>query len=200
VPAVEVTPMATNRLSPEVLEPVRRQLGVAHGVLDVFVAEPRLQCPCVVAGISKRVAATVPQHGGPGVNTHKGRSWGGSRERVTRHLLPWRGADPRRDVLRLSAAPAPTPDRIPVAPSHLGLNEPQFPLVRRAPLENREIAAVLERGAGLITVARLSNGFSKKLDCHLAAVPIVNMIALRLQATTRRGKLIVPFAGGSVAT
>jgi hypothetical protein len=77
VPAVEVTPMATNRLSPEVLEPVRRQLGVAHGVLDVFVAEPRLQCPCVVAGISKRVAATVPQHGGPGVNTHKGRSWGG---------------------------------------------------------------------------------------------------------------------------
>ena len=28
--------------APEVLEPVRRQLGVTHRVLDVFVAEPRL--------------------------------------------------------------------------------------------------------------------------------------------------------------
>jgi hypothetical protein len=52
----------TNRLSPEVLEPVRRQLRVAHRVLDIFVAEPRLQCPGVVAGISQRVAAAVPQH------------------------------------------------------------------------------------------------------------------------------------------
>ena len=39
------------RLSPEVLEPVRGQLGVAHRVLDVFVAEPRLQRPGVVAGV-----------------------------------------------------------------------------------------------------------------------------------------------------
>jgi hypothetical protein len=31
-----------NRLSPEVLEPVGGQLGVAHRVLDVLVAEPRL--------------------------------------------------------------------------------------------------------------------------------------------------------------
>jgi DNA end-binding protein Ku len=54
---------------------------------------------------------------------------------------------PRCDALCLSAAPAPSPGRTTVAPSHLGLNEPQFPLVRRAPLENREIAAVLERGA-----------------------------------------------------
>jgi hypothetical protein len=77
VPAVEVTPMATNRLSPEVLEPVRRQLGVAHGVLDVFVAEPRLQCPGVVAGISKRVAATVPQHGGSGGQHSQGALLGG---------------------------------------------------------------------------------------------------------------------------
>jgi hypothetical protein len=38
-------------LAPEVLEPVRRQLGVAHRVLDVFMAEPRLQRPRVVAGI-----------------------------------------------------------------------------------------------------------------------------------------------------
>jgi hypothetical protein len=36
------------------------------------------------------------------------------------------GQNPRRDVLRLSAAPAPLPGRTTVAPSHLGLNEPQF--------------------------------------------------------------------------
>ena len=29
-------------LAPEVLEPVRRQLGVTHRVLDVFVPEPSL--------------------------------------------------------------------------------------------------------------------------------------------------------------
>jgi hypothetical protein len=37
--------------------------------------------------------------GGLGVDPHKGRSWwGGARGRVTRHLLPWRGAEsaPRR--------------------------------------------------------------------------------------------------------
>ena len=44
-------------LTPEVLEPIRRQLGVTHGVLDVFVAEPRLQRPRVVAGIGQGVAA-----------------------------------------------------------------------------------------------------------------------------------------------
>ena len=49
-PAADVTPIATNRLSPEVLEPVRRQLGVAHRVLNVLVAEPSLQRPGVVAG------------------------------------------------------------------------------------------------------------------------------------------------------
>jgi hypothetical protein len=47
-PAAEVTPIATNRLSPEVLEPIRRQLGVTHSVLDVAMAEPRLQRPGVV--------------------------------------------------------------------------------------------------------------------------------------------------------
>src|SRR6516225_6024629 len=60
--AAAATPIATNSLSPEVLEPVRGQLGVAHRVLDVFVAEPRLQRPGVVAGIGERVAAAVPQH------------------------------------------------------------------------------------------------------------------------------------------
>jgi hypothetical protein len=41
-PAADVTPIATNRLAPEVLEPIRRQLGVAHRVLNVLVAEPCL--------------------------------------------------------------------------------------------------------------------------------------------------------------
>jgi hypothetical protein len=61
-PRPTTMPIATNRLSPEVLKSIRGQLGVTYRVLDVFVAEPRLQCPGVVAGISKRVAATVPQH------------------------------------------------------------------------------------------------------------------------------------------
>jgi hypothetical protein len=34
--------VASRRLSPELPEPVRRQLGVAHRVLDVLVAEPSL--------------------------------------------------------------------------------------------------------------------------------------------------------------
>jgi ATP dependent DNA ligase domain len=46
--------------------------------------------------------------GGPGVDTHKGRSWWGGVPRcLTRHLLPWGGQNPRRDALRLSASPAP---------------------------------------------------------------------------------------------
>src|SRR5262252_10782970 len=61
-PAADATPVATNRLSPEVFEPVRGELGVAHRVLDVFVAEPRLQRPGVVAGVGERIAAAMPQH------------------------------------------------------------------------------------------------------------------------------------------
>jgi hypothetical protein len=38
-------------LPPEVLEPIRRQLGVAHRVLDVLVPKPCLQRPGVVATI-----------------------------------------------------------------------------------------------------------------------------------------------------
>ena len=49
-------------VSPEVLEPIGRQLGVADGMLGVLVTEPGLQRPGVVAGIGQRVAAAVPQH------------------------------------------------------------------------------------------------------------------------------------------
>ena len=41
---------------------MRRQLGVADRVLDILVAEVRLQRPGVVTGIGKRIAATVPKH------------------------------------------------------------------------------------------------------------------------------------------
>jgi hypothetical protein len=33
---------------------------ITHRVLDVLVAEPRLQCPGVVAGVGERIAAAVP--------------------------------------------------------------------------------------------------------------------------------------------
>jgi hypothetical protein len=50
------------RLPPEVLEPGRRQLGIAHRVLDVAMAEVGLQGAGVVASIGKRKAAGVAQH------------------------------------------------------------------------------------------------------------------------------------------
>jgi hypothetical protein len=46
--------------------------------------------------------------GGPGVDTHKGRSWwGGSRGALHVTFCPGGGQNPRRDALRLSASPAP---------------------------------------------------------------------------------------------
>ncbi len=48
--------------SPEVLEPLGRQLGVAHGVLDISVAEIGLQRPRIVALAGQREAAGVAQH------------------------------------------------------------------------------------------------------------------------------------------
>jgi len=43
------------RLSTKVLEPIRRQLGVAHGMLDVPVAEIGLQGAGVVALVGHRM-------------------------------------------------------------------------------------------------------------------------------------------------
>jgi hypothetical protein len=48
--------------SPEVLNPIRCQLRVPNGVLDVFVAEPSLQRPGIVARVRQGVAAAVSQH------------------------------------------------------------------------------------------------------------------------------------------
>jgi hypothetical protein len=49
-------------LSPEILEPIRRQLGVAHRVLDVLVPKIGLQRARVVTGIGKRITTRMPQH------------------------------------------------------------------------------------------------------------------------------------------
>ena len=47
---------------PKALEAIGRQLGIAHRVLNVLVAEPGLQRPRVVAGIGQRIAAAMAQH------------------------------------------------------------------------------------------------------------------------------------------
>lgn len=49
-------------LAPKILEPRRRQLGVPHRVLDVFVAEIGLQCPRVVPVVGELVTAGMSQH------------------------------------------------------------------------------------------------------------------------------------------
>ena len=48
--------------APEILEPRRRKLGVAHRVLDVAVAEIGLQGARIVSLVRQRVAAGVPEH------------------------------------------------------------------------------------------------------------------------------------------
>jgi hypothetical protein len=49
-------------LAPEVLEPVRCQLGVPDRVLDVAMAKPGLQRSGVVTGVGQCKAAGVAQH------------------------------------------------------------------------------------------------------------------------------------------
>ena len=46
---------------PEILEPRRRQLGIADGVLDCSMAEPILNGPRVVSGVRQCVAAAMAQ-------------------------------------------------------------------------------------------------------------------------------------------
>jgi hypothetical protein len=49
-------------VAPKILEPLRRQLGVSNGVLDILVPEISLQRPCVVPFIRERVSAGVTEH------------------------------------------------------------------------------------------------------------------------------------------
>jgi hypothetical protein len=48
--------------SPKVLEPCRRQFGVANRMLNVAVSEVSLQRPRVVTSVRERVAAGVLEH------------------------------------------------------------------------------------------------------------------------------------------
>ena len=49
-------------VAPKILKSCRRQLGVAHRVLDVAVAQPVLKRPGVVTGVRQGVAARVAEH------------------------------------------------------------------------------------------------------------------------------------------
>src|SRR6516225_6280384 len=48
--------------SPEVSEPIRGQLGIAHRVLNIPMPKPSLERPRVVAIVRELVAASVAQH------------------------------------------------------------------------------------------------------------------------------------------
>jgi hypothetical protein len=79
---------------PEVLEAGRRQLGVAHCVLDVAVAQIGLQRPGIDAVIGELEAACVPQH----VRMHWETEIGGN-PKPRDHLTKPRGRE-RRTALR----------------------------------------------------------------------------------------------------
>src|SRR5271166_367675 len=49
-------------LPPEITEPIGCHLGVAHGVLDILVAEIVLQRSRVVSVVGELVSTGVPQH------------------------------------------------------------------------------------------------------------------------------------------
>jgi hypothetical protein len=52
---------AEGRLAPEVFEPIWRQLRIAHRVLDIPMAEIRLQSPGVDAFVGEGKRASMPQ-------------------------------------------------------------------------------------------------------------------------------------------
>jgi hypothetical protein len=56
----------------KILEPYRRQFGVAYGVLDILMAEIGLQRPGVVPLVGERVAAGVPEHMGVSIEAELG--------------------------------------------------------------------------------------------------------------------------------
>ena len=56
------TAVSLSVLPPKLFELLLAQFRIAGGVLNGSMAEPVLNCPCVVACIGQRVAAGVPQH------------------------------------------------------------------------------------------------------------------------------------------
>ena len=53
-------------VAPELLKAIRRQLCVAHGVLDIFVPEKGLQSARMVTSVSLGKATRMSQHVGVG--------------------------------------------------------------------------------------------------------------------------------------
>ena len=49
-------------IAPETLEPVHRELRVAHRILDILVPHVELDGSRIVAVVGKLVAAGMPQH------------------------------------------------------------------------------------------------------------------------------------------
>src|SRR5271166_1815622 len=71
-----VSPVCASRcarlLPPEITEPIGCHLGVAHGVLDILVAEIVLQRSRVVSVVGELVSTGVPQHVGVDTKRHLG--------------------------------------------------------------------------------------------------------------------------------
>ena len=86
--------LAGRSIVPEILEAGRRQLGVAHRVLDVAVPEIGLQRTGIDAVIGELEAAGVPQH----VRMHRETEIGGN-PKPRDHLAKPRGRE-RRPPLR----------------------------------------------------------------------------------------------------
>jgi hypothetical protein len=131
----------------------RRRLGQRDG----------LPGDCALAPASRRRAPASPLLSRcaipPGVDTHKGRSWWGGRRCVTRHLLRWRWARIRAATSFASAQlqhprHVEPPSRRPIRPKRAAISRLLAQNLKRgiARLENREIARVFERGAGLTTI------------------------------------------------
>jgi|SRR5919198_6686536 hypothetical protein len=105
-------------LAPEILEPIRRQLGIAHRVLDILVPQPA--CSDVigrVAGRRMKLAATHKDKGVAGDATTpcvtgraRGKGWVARLlpQRATRPLVPVGTASPpyRRETSRGAACSA----------------------------------------------------------------------------------------------
>src|SRR5258707_9988250 len=91
---------------PEVLEARRRQFGVAHGVLDVAMAEVRLQDARVGALVGKLKATGVPEH-----------VWGRLDPRTRARRSPAGRPRDLRGLTPQAAAPAPLRARTHSVPS-----------------------------------------------------------------------------------
>jgi len=76
----------------EILEPGRRQLGVADRMPDVLVAEISLDRSSILAGVGQRVARSMPEHVRVGLERQPGLLTGPLRHSVETVAIEWRPA------------------------------------------------------------------------------------------------------------